>query len=394
MRTLAILITLGALLVAAPARARADDDVVTYATDGAATASRTDARTVALDDAFKAATRAALDQLVTGANLASQRDVLDAEVVRRARLWVASFKVTAERTRGGSLELEVDVRIDRAKLRAKLDELGVPMVAGEPARRPDAGAVAARMGTVLLRLSTGDGAVASYGADADTRLPLVMAVAPILATRGLVAVAAPAGGAKVRAGTGLPLDDAGARALAGEVHADVAVVVGVDVGASGRVRGTREVGVLARARVRVLDLGAARATGEADAVRGARGPGGATLGTDAARWALLDAVSRAMPMVRQAAAATAEPALPVAAGEVVVRIHAAGRDVATRARAYLADAQGVKSARLARFGAGAVVLTVTGLRAERIATLLRGATELGLAAKVVDDEVVATDGAR
>lgn len=388
--TFAVIVA-GALTLTVPAHA----EPVTYATDGAAAAGD-NARVAALDEAFKAAVREAVAALVAPADRTTHQATLDAEVVRRARLWVASFKVTRERTTDGVLRVEVDVRIDHDKLIARLAELGVP--ARDPRAdgadaRPDPDAVAARHATLLLRVATGDGAIATYGAGGEPRHGLALASAPLLATRGLIAVEAPTGGARVRAGDGadgLPLDDGDARALAGEVHADVAVVAGVTVGAIGPVRGTRELGVLARARVRVLDLGAARVVGDADAARGARAPAGsgaAALGDDVARWAMLDALARAVPIVREAR--VVEPALAAADGEVVVRIAAGGgRDVAARVRAHLADAQGVTAARLRRVGAGGVVLGVVGPRADRVAAILRAAADLAVSAKVVDGEVV------
>ena len=75
----------GLLGLAAPAAA---EEVVSYKVDGAAPATGDDKadRTKALDEAFKAATRAALDELG-----AAGGETVDREIVKRARLWVASF---------------------------------------------------------------------------------------------------------------------------------------------------------------------------------------------------------------------------------------------------------------------------------------------------------------
>ncbi|MCB9575390.1 MAG: hypothetical protein H6709_25215, partial [Kofleriaceae bacterium] len=181
---LGVAVVLGAAGVAAA-------DVGTFAVEGSAPADLGDARTAALDQAFQAATAAALDELTTAAARAPQADTITTEVLRRARLWVASFKVTSQRTAGDRLELSVAVRIDLDKLRAKLEDLGVPL--GGDAGPAPVGSHA-RGATMLLRLQTPEGVTSTYGPSGDASLGLAVLVGPVLATRGLVPVPAPGSG--------------------------------------------------------------------------------------------------------------------------------------------------------------------------------------------------------
>ena len=99
------------LLAALGARAWADDGVVTYRADGAAPATSADdknARNAALDVAFQAATRKALEDLAAPDAIAAQKDAVDEQIVKRARLWVASFKVASEGMVGGTITVTVD----------------------------------------------------------------------------------------------------------------------------------------------------------------------------------------------------------------------------------------------------------------------------------------------
>ena len=117
----------------------------TIASTGAATsAGASDARTRALDAAFASAVTEAVADLA-GKAARTQGAAVDREIVKRARRFVASFAVTAERPGADQLELDVDVRIDHDKVRARLLELGVELRAAP------------------TRATVGDGALRSAG---------------------------------------------------------------------------------------------------------------------------------------------------------------------------------------------------------------------------------------
>lgn len=362
------------------AASAAAEEVVSYKVDGAAPATGDDKadRTRALDEAFKAATRSALDELgATGG------EVVDREIVKRARLWVASFKVSAQTTKAGSFVVEVDVKIDVEKLRAKLVELDVPIGGGsseDPAAPPPPAA------TLLLRVSTVEGALATYGAGqlGVDRVPGADAAESSLRRHGLDVVAAPASGPAAKPGEGVPLSDDAARGYAGDARATIAVIAGVDQAAPGPVRGARGVAGLARAHVRIVDTDG-RVLGEGRSARGATGSGAAQVADAASRSALLDALIAALPARRTAAADVDHPVLPLPSareGTVLVRLRGATGTQTAALKTRLAAAQGIKSVTVRRYGGGEVVLAVRGQRAERVGALIRGASELGAKAKV------------
>lgn len=388
-------VAIAVLLVAAPAAAHADD-VVTFRVDGAAPASSSAPRNAALDEAFKAATRRALEELSSPEALATQQDVIEREVVKRARLWVASFKVVKQTDRDSTVALEVDVRIDMIKLRDRLVELDVELATQGGTGDPEpGGGSAARKATLLLRVTTVEGAYATYGAQQSDRVPAAADAEVALARRGLALVPAPASGPAAKAGEGLPLGDDGARALAGDARADVVVIAGLEILSPGPVRGVRGVATWARAWVRVLDVAAGgKVIGESQAARGATGEASALVASTAARAALLEAIATALPR-RDPEAADAAPVLPLptaADGEVLVRIRGASGSQVAAVLAYLQGAQGVKKARLRRLAGSEVVLAVRGVRTERLAALIRGAADLGARAKVDGAAVEVTLG--
>src|SRR5690348_15945769 len=93
------LVCVAAIVAPAPARAQTGD-VATYQTDGFAEAAAADARTRALDVAFASAVRRAIADLASDAEVGRHRDDVDKQLLARARLWVASFKVVSQATEG------------------------------------------------------------------------------------------------------------------------------------------------------------------------------------------------------------------------------------------------------------------------------------------------------
>lgn len=225
-----------ALAVAAVATPAVADDVVVYQAEGSASAALDDARTPALDVAFAAAVTEAVADLA-GAGARAQADAIEREIIRRARRFVAAFSVTDQHNTGDELVLEVAVKIDRDKLRARLGELGVTLAA--VATTPAPLRVARRRATVLLRVTGLGRPLSTFGAAATDDVPGREAIGLTLDRAGFAVVSASAAGPAPPDAAGLPVDDAGARALAGDARADVAVVVGIAVGELVRSAGSR-----------------------------------------------------------------------------------------------------------------------------------------------------------
>jgi len=340
----------------------------TYHVDGEADAGGTDPRVAALDVAFAAATREALADLVAPADLKAHKADLDREVVGRARKWVASYKVTSEVTAGDVRKLVVDVKIAVDKLTARLGELGVAVVAdsGGDGAVPDptavAGAGRGKKATVLLRVDTPRSVIASYGAAAERDVPGLASLTAAVRAAGWQPVSAPASGPAARQGDELLGDDS-ARALAGSAGADLAVVVGVYVDASGEVRGTSEHGALARARVRVLDR-AGGLVGDGTALGGAHGTDDGAMAAAAIATASVDAFADARPA---GSSTGAGPVAAVTAGTDEVLIEITARDkrdappwsMVRAIRDKLAGGKGVRVS-IRRLAAREVVLGVSG----------------------------------
>jgi hypothetical protein len=365
--------------VAVPTAARAED-LATYETAGAADAAAADARTRALDLAFAAAVKKAIGELVSAADAARRKDDLDRNIVARARLWVASFKVVTQATEGTQLKLTAAIRIDRDRLRAKLGELGIATTAAPP--EPPA-ILAPRTATVLMRVINPGGVVAAtYGAGASREIPASEAVAGVVAASGLAVVAAPASGAPARPDGDLPLDDAAARALAGTAGAQIAVVVHVQVDGAGPVRASRQTGALARARARILAADG-ELLGESSSLGGAYAGSDVLAANGALTRAAALAVTGALPSAGAAAVGAPPPPAPpppltAAKGEVLVRIKNLGAWAPVAAlRQQLATTAGVQKVRIARLAADEVVLAVaTSQRADRVAAAARATPDL------------------
>lgn len=359
-------------------------DPATYQAAGTAVASDADARTRALDAAFTTAVTEAVADLA-GKAARTQAAAVEREITRRARRFVASFRVTAERTTGDRLEVEVTVKIDRDKLAAKLVELGVELRA---APAPEPPPVSLPSVAVLYRV-IGDGAVrASFGDGASPGLPGQGALADGLARAGYRLSTAPVAGPPPDDDGELPLDDASARALAAASGEAAVLVASVAVGAAGPVRGAPIVAAPARARLRLLDVGTGRAVTDLSVAAAAWG----------ARDGLVDRAADAagLALARQAfgerapvdAAATAGPPI-VAASGVTVRVVGPGAwQAAALVRADLLASPGVGAARYAGVAADAVVLGVDGLTVERAAAVAKGTPGFQARTRIEDGVVV------
>jgi len=373
--TLAVLALFGA----------AHADVVTYASHGSAAATDADARTRALDAAFASAVTEAVADLA-GKNARAQAAAVDREIVRRARRYVASFAVTTERPGADRVEVDVDVRIDRDKVRARLLELGVVLLDAPPVE-PSLPAIQTRAATVLYRVTGVAGVQASFGVAATADLPGVDALTAAVAQRGYRAVAASAAGPAPDADGDLPVDDDSARALAADVQADAALVVGVAVGAPGAVRGTPLTAVPVRAWLRLVEVRGGAAPTAAAIATAAWGNDG-SLALAAAIKASGALATRAFGAAPAPVAAAAAPPL-VAARGVTVRVVGPGAwQAAALVRADLAAAPGASAVGVAGVGADVVALGVEGLAVDKAASIAKATPGFSAKTKVIDGVVV------
>lgn len=375
MKSLVVALVLA--LLAVPARA---EDLATYDAEGDADAGGADPRVAALDEAFGKAVGLALIDIVTADVRSAKKADLDREIVAHARLWVSKFTVVKDRTDDDRRQLKVSVRVDRDKVRAKLTELGIPvMTAGEASK--------GRSVTVLLRLNTPTGVRASYGASAEKDLPGLGALSGALRTGGMSIKRAPASGPAARADGDLPLGDDEADALGNDAKAELVAIAGVTVGPPVILRGIPTSGMLVTAHVRLLERRGKKLVGQGTATVASRGTEPAVV-EHAIEHALVGASTDVLPPPKQ----TLGPAtgfsgddtpLPEA-GVVLVRL-ARGTPFALVAaeQKYLSGAKGVQRAVLRRLSPGGWVIGVTTTESiDRIATIVKKAPTADTTAKV------------
>jgi hypothetical protein len=391
MRTLAI----AALVCAATATARAED-VVAYDVDGDADASGADARTAALDDAFAHAVQTVVRELVAGDVRASRKADLDREIVGHARLWVARFQVTHDTANDGRRQLSVTVRIDRDKVRDKLGQLGIALIGGDPAAH-------VRTVSVLLRVTTPSGVVASFGPDASADVPGLAALSAAMHAAGLGLHDGSHNGAAARGAGDLPLDDDDAVALAADAHADLALIAGIHVSDPVVVRGVPIAARLVSAHVRMVVPGKPNEARSGDAVATAidRADDGGHALADAAGRALVAAAADVVPPAPQD---IAQPVAyhgddtPIAQqGVVLVRLPPTTPYRLVLAEVKLLDkTKDVTAANLRRLSpAGWLIGVTTDVAVDRIADAVRkppiagGSAQVKLAGDLVIVEVSA-----
>jgi len=373
-----------AMLMSFASRAQAED-VVAYQAEGDAPAAASDARTMALDEAFARAVTSALSDLVAGDIRTSRKGELDREIVSRARLWVVKFGVTKDETVDDRRELTVSVKIDRDKLRAKLGELkiatkdsGSTPIGTEPATPSQ------RTATILLRIALPKVVRAAYGPNAEKELPGVSALTTLLRNAGFAVRRAPASGAAPRADGELPLSDEEGDALAAEAKAEVMTIAGVSVGASLPVRGQATNAALVTAHVRIVDRTAKKVLGQGSGSAAARG--------DDPGYAIDRALLAAAVDVLRPPATKLGPAgtfhgddTPIAEpGIVLVRMPArTPYSMVLEEQRYLAGAKGVRAATLRRLSpAGWIVGVATAESIEQVARIAKKPPGTDTAAEV------------
>lgn len=344
---------LALVAIAAPQLAAADPGVHQVGGQGPLTAS--DPRVAALDDAFVAAVRLALAEVVSPEALAGKDAELAREIIGRARRFVARYVVDSERDVERRHEVRATVYVDLAKLVAQLQALGIADAAVPRALSTGSATHGPRRATLLLRVRGPAGVEATYGARASA-VPAAATLAGEFTRRGWVLVPASAAGPAASDAGDLPLDVDAARALAGDAKAALAVVMGAEVSAPERVRGVAGRAVRAQAWAMVVDVAGARAlSSTATAI-------GAAFGVDTA-----DTQARAVAAAGQRALADAAPqrAADVAApgsapspdaGEVLVTVRGGTWSGARAVLAMLAKRKGVGGASVRRVGATEIVL--------------------------------------
>ncbi len=355
MRSFLVLAASLAVTVAHSGVARAED-IASYDVEGDAETSGSDPRVAALDEAFARAVDLAIDELVAPDVRAAHKAELDRELTGRARLWVAKFTVKKDTTADDRRQLEVTVRVDRDKVRAKLGELQIAMMTASEASR-------GRSVTVLLRLADPTGVRATFGASAEKEVPGLGALASALRTGGMATRRAPAAGPAARPDGDLPLDDDAAQALAEQAKADLAAVASVTIGPPVPVRGLAIDAELVTARVRLIERRGGTVVGQGTATVASRGTDPAVVGTAIDR-ALVGAVSDVLPPPKQtlthAEGFTGDDTPVGEPGVVLVRLAPKTPwGLVAAEQKYLAGARGVQRAVLRRVSPGGWVIGVT-----------------------------------
>jgi len=241
--------------------------------EGRAPASSEHARTIALDKAFGAAVRQVAASRVPSPLSADGRRRLNTEVYRRARRFIASFRVASQVQEGEQLVLSVSARVDVGKLTSAIEALQLaspkPQGGGSSVRssRPKVVVVGAIMpgGTTL-------------GADVGSSLARAVQDA----------------GLKVAASPAAPVTNVeGAMNAAAKAKVGGAVLVIVNRGAQKPVRGTSLAGAEVTVSVRVLDRRGSATISEVESEAAGFGPSSAAARRHATKEALVRALSEA-----------------------------------------------------------------------------------------------------
>ncbi len=351
-------VVIAILLVLAVGSARAED-IAGYQVDGDADAGGADPRVAALDEAFGRAVAMALADVLDAATRKTHKQVLDKEILGRARLWVAGFKVDKDDTIDGRRQLTATVRVDRDKMRARLDQLDIAAAGGSG---PDA-AVGARTGVILLRVTETGGMRSSFGAGSEKEVPGLGALSSALRGSGITIKRASASGTTARPTGDLPLDDEDAEAIAVDSRSELAVIAGVTVSAAVAVRGVATPASLVTAHVRVVSR-SRKLVGQGVASVASRGTDASATQAAIDR-ALLGAVGDAMPSPADTAIAgpkgfTGDDTPIAEPGVVLIRMPAKTPFALVAAELkYLSGARGISRAALHRVSPGGWVIGVT-----------------------------------
>ena len=331
------------------------------------------ARGNALDTAFAEAVSRALSNILPAATRQRYQAVLLDQVIRRARLYIHSYKVVEERAQGPLLRVRIAAQVDMDGLRDRLAALGIDSGASGSGAPAGGRAAAGRPRTALLLHATVDGETfATFGHPGGDGGAVGRALAHLLGEQGFELT--PTAGMRTpvsrEPARGVPLDDRAAALLAQDTGADTAFVVGVELGGARNIRGTVLYGAAGRGTVRVLDV----AGTDAHLVAAAEVSGGGFAGTPAAaRAAAAETLaSRLAASVAEATAAYWPPALP-ADGALLLAIEGfTGWQNVAALIDHLSRTHGIRRVWPRRVGAGGVLLAVdTELSRNRVASALR-----------------------
>lgn len=370
------------------------DDLVTYEAEGDAPAAGADPRGAAVDDAFARAVQSALAELVAADVRTINKGVIDRELIAHARLWIARFSVTKDDTNEDRRQLTVSVRIDRDKLRARLDELKIATKVEGGDGTTD-GALQ-RTVTILLRTRSSKGSFASYGKGADRDTLGLAGLTTLLRSNGMAVRRAPETG-NVSDGD-FPISDAEADHVAEAAKADLIAIAGVSVGDAAPVRGKAMEAVLVTAHLRLVDRKAHQVLGQGTAIAAAPADDHKYAIERALTAAAADVLPPQPTKLAQAAAFVGDDAPLAEPGIVLVRLSSKTPYALVGAeQRYLAGAKGVHAASLRRLSPHGWVIGVTTTEAiERIAQIAKKppATEASASVKIVGSVVeVALTGA-
>jgi hypothetical protein len=388
-----ILVSLGVLaaLTLVPLGLAHGEDLAAYQADGDADAAAADARVTALDEAFGKAVSQAVGELLEPEVRRQSKAVIDRELIGHARLWITTFKVVKEAVVDDRKQVQVSVRVDRDKLRARLTELNLASkAAGDaPANAP--------LVTVLLRVATPDAVHATFGRGAEKDVPGLAGLTAALKRASFAVKRAPASGPAARPDGDLPLDDAAAEALAADARPDAIAIAGVTIGAPVLLRGVDASGVLVTAHVRLLDRKAHKPLGQASITTAARGSDEPAI-TAAIDRALAEAIGDVMPPpaqdLAQAQEFTGDDRPAGEPGMVLVRLaRATPWGMVQSEIRHLLGAKGVSRATLRHVSpAGWVIGVATGDSIDRVASIVKKppVSDTTVAVKIVGEVVEAS----
>lgn len=374
------------MLLALCARAHAED-IVAYEAEGDAPVAGADARSAALDDAFARAVGSALADLVAGDVRTAHKGELDKEIVTHARLWVVRFTVTKDDTEDDRRQLTVSVRIDRDKIKARLDELKIQT------QNRDMAATTAdpsqRSVTILLRVATPKGPHASFGKNSDHDTMGLGGLATLFRSAGMAVRRAPDSGTAIDGD--YPVADADIDGLGDAAKADLVAIAGVSVGDPANVRGRPQPAVLATAHLKLFDRKAHQVIGQGTAIAA----GDPQYAIDRALAAAAADVLPPQPKkLAQAGSFTGDDTPLTDAGIVLVRLSSkTPYSMVLTEQRYLAGAKGVRAASLRRLSPNGWVIGVTTADSiERVAQIAKKppATDTSASVKIVGDVVEVT----
>ena len=313
---------------------------------------------------------------------------LDREIIGHARLWVARFTVTKDEIDDNRRELTVSVRIDRDKLRARLDELKIATREVVDSAEPNARTV-----TILYRVATPKGVRAGFGKGAAREVAGQAALTALLRDAGLAVRRSPASGTVAPDGD-YPIGLAEAEVLGEAAKADLVAIAGVTVGDPVAIRGQAQPAALVTAHLQLVERKTHQVLGQrtGTAAAGADDP---AYGIDRAlASAAADVLPPAPKKLAQAGTWTGDDTPITQPGVVLLRLSPKTPYALVLAeQKYLAGARGIRRSSLRRLSpAGWVIGLETSDSLDKVAQLAKRPPSSGSssAVKIVGELVEVT----